>query len=179
VQFVEKHVTSVDLEDYQRVVVTAGPWTKDWWAEAPVTVTLQTYGYLDLHIQGPVWIEDSPDLLYGFPSDPTGMKIGIHRLGPEIDPNSPDRTPDPQDLEKIVSFGSRRFGRAATLSDSMGCLYTSTASEDFLLSQLDERTLLASACSGHGFKFGPWFGRLLANITEGRDDVACYIRFMA
>jgi sarcosine oxidase len=178
VELVEKKATPADLESFDRTVIAAGAWVKDWWGEAPVTITLQTYADLEAKIEGPVWIEESPDLLYGFPSDSKGAKIGVHRPGREIDPQDADRAPDPTDLEIIRSFGSRRFGLETSLTDPMGCLYTSTETEDFFLSLLNEKTLLASACSGHGFKFGPWFGRLLADIVEGRQDVACYGRFM-
>jgi sarcosine oxidase len=46
------------------------------------------------------------------------------------------------------------------------CLYTMTATEDFIVDRWpgDSRVAFASACSGHGFKFAPLTGRLLAEL---------------
>jgi hypothetical protein len=54
------------------------------------------------------------------------------------------------------------------------CLYTMTATEDFLIDTWpgDPRVAFASACSGHGFKFAPLTGRILAElIVNGQADL--------
>ena len=45
------------------------------------------------------------------------------------------------------------------------CLYTMTPTEDFVIDHWpgDPRVAFASACSGHGFKFAPLTGRILAD----------------
>ena len=63
------------------------------------------------------------------------------------------------------------FGRAKT------CLYTNTSNEDFLWGQLGERVFWVSACSGHGFKFGPWIGRQMADFVEGTANPMAMSRF--
>jgi sarcosine oxidase len=47
------------------------------------------------------------------------------------------------------------------------CLYTMTPTEDFLVDRWpgDPRVVFASACSGHGFKFAPLTGRILAELA--------------
>src|SRR5262249_49337522 len=47
------------------------------------------------------------------------------------------------------------------------CLYTMTATEDFIFDRWpgEPRVAFASACSGHGFKFAPLTGRLLAELV--------------
>jgi sarcosine oxidase len=148
------------LEAFDHVVVCAGPWVRRFWPEAPVRVTLQATAHLVADLDGPVWIEDGPDLLYGFPSYGPGAKIGVHRPGKEIDPDDPSREPPKEMLEAIRNFAIRRLGlEAPELVQSTGCLYTVTADEGFLFHPLDAKTLVVSACSGHGFKFGPWIGQ--------------------
>ena len=182
---VTKRVTAADLLSYERVVVCAGPWIRDWWPDAPVTTTLQTYGYIEGGVGGPVWIADAEDrsgfALYGFPNEPArhSFKLGVHGPGPAIDADRDGRTPHEQALSDILEFAGRRFGISdPKLVESKGCVYTSTENEDFLLRMLDERTFMASACSGHGFKFGPWIGKLLADLIEERVDLGCYTRFL-
>ncbi len=114
-----------DLEaGFDAFVVCAGAWIGEF-VPLPVRVTLQTVAYVQASVEGPVWIEDSPELAYGFPSDATGLKMGVHRQGPEYDPEQAERTPLPDDLEIIRDAARRRFGVAEPeLEGATGCLYT-------------------------------------------------------
>ena len=49
------------------------------------------------------------------------------------------------------------------------CVYTDTFDGDFLISRHPEveGLTVASGGSGHGFKFGPVLGRLIADAVEG------------
>jgi sarcosine oxidase len=54
------------------------------------------------------------------------------------------------------------------------CLYTNTPDERFIIGALPghPHLIVGSVCSGHGFKFGPLMGRLLAGLAlEGRTGV--------
>ena len=54
------------------------------------------------------------------------------------------------------------------------CMFTNTPDEHFIIDRLDgdERVVVASPCSGHGFKFGPVLGEALADLAlAGRTDV--------
>ncbi len=57
------------------------------------------------------------------------------------------------------------------------CIYTRTPDDDFILdvSPSDPRVVLASPCSGHGFKFASVIGEVLADLaTRGatRHDIS-------
>ncbi len=56
------------------------------------------------------------------------------------------------------------------LLDAKTCLYTVTPDGDFILDRIPgaPAILVASPCSGHGFKFAPAIGEILADLTEGR-----------
>ena len=149
---------ATDLDRFDRVAICAGPWVRRFWPEAPVRITLQATAFLRTPIEGPVWIEDGPSLLYGFP----GGKVGIHRPGPEIDPDGEDRIPPPEMMAAIRDFAPRRLGVECRVEGATGCLYTTTPDEGFRFHRRDARTLVVLACSGHGFKFGPWVGRKVA-----------------
>jgi len=78
----------------------------------------------------------------------------------------------------IEEIAERRFGiEAPQVAHAKGCVYTTTATEDFLMGRLGDRGFFASACSGHGFKFGPWIGKLLAAFVEGDDEPENHPRF--
>ncbi|MCW5940458.1 MAG: FAD-dependent oxidoreductase [Fimbriimonadaceae bacterium] len=198
-QFLRSKVDHSVGAGFDCAVVTAGSWIKDWadpgsppasslaYGEASakprdgIRVTLQSYAYLEGLQHGPVWIEGFGDHSYGFPSEPgrNDFKIGHHEPGPETDPDDPDRTPPSGQVQAIKEAAWRRFGvRNAHVTESRGCLYTVAPGDDFKIGWLDDRTLLASPCSGHGFKFGPWMGRFLADLVEGKRDLGDWPRFL-
>ena len=63
------------------------------------------------------------------------------------------------------------------LAAAKTCLYTMTPDHDFLIDRLPgaPNIIVASPCSGHGFKFAPVIGEILADLaTEGgtRHDIS-------
>lgn len=168
------------LAEFDRVLVCAGAWTSKWFP-LEATVTRQTFAYVGLQApqEGPVWIEDSDDFLYGFPSEPglASVKVGVHTPGPVQDPDESDRTPGARELALIEDFAKRRFRGATGIRSAHGCLYTSTNNEDFRFGCEGDRLFWASPCSGHGFKFGPWVGKLMADFAEGKDHPSNWPRF--
>ena len=71
--------------------------------------------------------------------------------------------------------GGRRSGRSSAPRfedldpDPVGeltCLYTSTATEDFILDRQGP-FVVCSACSGHGAKFAPLTGEIAADLACG------------
>jgi len=156
------------LDRFDRIVVCAGPWVRRFWPDAPVRVTLQATAFVVSDLAPSPWIEDGPDLLYGFPAFGPGSKIGVHRAGAEIDPDDPRRDPPEWMLDAIRSFARRRFGLDdPSIVGANGCPYTMTVGEGFLFHRPDDRTVVVSACSGHGFKFGPWVGLKVAAMVDG------------
>lgn len=155
-------------QDYNAVVVAAGPWIREW-APLPVQVTKQTVAYFPGRLEGPVWIEDGPDLFYGFPSEPNSAshKIGIHRSGPPVEDLGQEQGPETADLDALSQASRRRFGHGGSPLEAVSCRYTNTVDERFLFGRWGDRGFFASACSGHGFKFGPWTGRRLALFALG------------
>jgi monomeric sarcosine oxidase len=159
------------LKDFDRVIVCAGAWAKSLF-NLPVTVTRQTFAYVRTAepMEGMVWIDDTHPMLYGFPSEPgkIAIKIGVHNLGDETDPNEPGQ-PNADHLEMIRACARSRFGiQNPNLIDQTTCLYTRTSDEDFLWGEASPNVFWASPCSGHGFKFGPWIGERLADFAEGK-----------
>lgn len=167
--------------DFDAFIVCPGPWIRQF-VNVPVQTTLQTFAYVACSQpqEGPVWIEDGPLGMYGFPTEPDRIdfKIGVHELGRDVGLSDLDRTPAIHHAAFIKDVAEQRFGiQDAELMVVKGCVYTCTVNEDFLLGRIGERGFFVSACSGHGFKFGPWIGKLLASFVEGEDEPENYKRF--
>ncbi|MEY4070236.1 MAG: hypothetical protein RL721_850, partial [Candidatus Eisenbacteria bacterium] len=76
--------------------------------------------------------------------------------------------PDPDAIERVRAFLRRQL--AVPLGPTLHretCLYTNTPDERFVVGPLPgaPAVVVASACSGHGFKFGPLMGRILAGLA--------------
>jgi sarcosine oxidase len=172
----------------ERLIVTAGAWVKRLLPELPVPlrVTRQQVLYFRPPAMVPFRIGRFPvfifkgaedeNAFYGMPPFlDLGVKVARH-FGPEIDPDFPDQVID-DDYPDIV----RRFlqdhipGLAdAPVDRTETCLYTVAPNEDFLIDWLPGRSdvLVASACSGHGFKFSCLIGRVLAELaTDGTTGI--------
>ena len=160
------------LDGYDAVALCAGGWIRRF-VDIAVQATAQSFVYIAEPHAGPVWIEASANNLYGFPSERASnaggtMKIAAHRPGPPFDPDAPERPVDRDGIALVEDFCARRLGRVPSIVEVGACVYTSAADEDFRIGRLDDRTVYASPCSGHGFKFGPWVGQHLADLIERR-----------
>ena len=125
----------------------------------------------------PVWIVDTADgAFYGFAHEAdVGLKIARHYSGDVIaDPSTVDRTERPADVERVRAFMRGAMPAAnGPLRRSIVCLYASTPDLHFIIDTHPtvEGVAFASACSGHGFKFAPVIGEILADLAiTGRTD---------
>jgi monomeric sarcosine oxidase len=98
---------------------------------------------------------------------PGAIKIGKHDQGPVTTGDDRDGLVSPAGREEV-----RAFVRT-TLEDldpdpvgELTCLYTSTATEDFILDRQGP-FVVCSVCSGHGAKFAPLTGDMAADLACG------------
>jgi len=171
-----------------RLVVTAGPWVGKLFPDlAPkVVCVLQTVGFFELdappqHVQlgsFPVWYHlgaGENGEVYGLPEyGRKGIKAARYRIVGADDPDAP--LPDPAaDLADIRQFIGRHIRPEITaLAGHEFCRFSATVDEHFRLEHHADnaRIVIGSGFSGHGFKFGPLLGRILAEmVTEGSTSI--------
>jgi sarcosine oxidase len=118
--------------------------------------------------------EDETTCFYGLPggrdtSVPGAVKIGEHHAGKPVTANTRDFAIDPHRRQRILDFARRHLPGLdnSKTRDETTCLYTTTASEDFILDRRGP-LVVASACSGHGAKFAPLLGEIIADLAQGR-----------
>ncbi len=121
-----------------------------------------------------IWEWAPGEMFYGFPDQGAGVKVAIHHQGEPADPDTVRRTVALEEagrLREIMAELTPAFN--GRLLESAVCLYTNTRDGDFLIdrSPADSRVILASPCSGHGFKFAPALGEVLADLAEDRRAV--------
>ena len=150
-------------------VVTAGGWVRSLveplGISAPVRPTRETVAYFDLQAAPPTVVEWGDPSIYALPASGEGLKVGEHIAGPETDPDEEGRVND-ESVERLITWVGDRFpGAAPEPHRTETCIYTNTEDEDFILERHD-RVVIGSPCSGHGFKFAPLIGRMLAELAE-------------
>ncbi|ADH63483.1 Sarcosine oxidase [Allomeiothermus silvanus DSM 9946] len=107
-----------------------------------------------------------PDV-YGFPVfGLPGVKVALHHGGPATTAEARGFKVAQEYIETLSGWLLRYLPAAAgPVIQAKTCLYTNTATHDFLIDLHPESSsvLLASPCSGHGFKFAPAIGKILAD----------------
>ncbi len=171
-----------------RLILAAGPWIGRLIPELASRHRIERQQILYLDPPGtesyrpghfPVFIfkgSDDRPAYYGMP-DISGLGVKVARHGgDEMDPDSDDRSIPEAYVKEIRDFLATCLPGLvdAPLVRSEICRYTVAANEDFLVDFLPGRedVIVASPCSGHGFKFSPLIGRVLAELAiSGQSEV--------
>jgi sarcosine oxidase len=177
-------VSDRDVLHAERVVIATGAWLPDLVpaVRGEVTVVPQTVAYFRLGVPArtvPSWVHFGgarSGVTYGLAEvGRDAWKVGHHvTKGPGGDPDQL-AAPSPREVEILrTTLDQILAAPVHELLGSESCLYTMTPTEDFLVDRWpdDPRVVFASACSGHGFKFAPLTGRIVAElVVHGRADL--------
>jgi sarcosine oxidase len=172
-------------QDYraERLILAGGPWMPE---------LLPTLG-LPLAVERAVqyWFRPSVDdglsgpdrlpvfimeyarerLLYGLPDTGRGVKIAKHHQGERTTADSVRRRVDDDEKLEMHALVLQWLPRVAgPLTESSVCLYTNTPDRNFILDRhpAHRQVIVASPCSGHGFKFASAVGEILADLATER-----------
>jgi len=165
----------------RRLVITAGAWLARLlpelapylWVERSVLFWFEPQRELEAFARLPVYLaEDTDRLYYGFPYDAgSGLKVAGLHFGDRADPDTVDREPSSTDEQRVRAWLRRRMPLAnGERRRAQVCLYTNSPDGHFIVDR-DGPVSYASACSGHGFKFAPAIGEILAELAiDGRTE---------
>jgi sarcosine oxidase len=171
-------------------IVAAGAWASPLLRGAgidlPLRPTLEQSTYLEAGAEGssiPTIIDwdaapRQPPYIVPNPFQPGEIKAGAHLSGPPVDPDARSLEPDAQREGQTVAWMSRRLTFIPRLLRTETCLYTTTPDEDFVIDRIGP-VVVASPCTGHGFKFAPLIGDALADLAMGEQPPIPLDRFRA
>jgi sarcosine oxidase len=164
----------------RRLVVTCGAWTSKLLRDLgiPLLVTRQVFGWVwpqspERFALGvfPCWAVEAADgsIHYGFPMLPwhPGLKVARHLRAAPADPDHLDRAITADDQAHFrAALTHLRDADGPTLSVAT-CTYTNSPDSHFIIDRLpsDPAVTLACGFSGHGFKFAPVIGEVLAELA--------------
>jgi sarcosine oxidase len=183
-------ITDHGTLDAGTAIVATGPWIASLLPELalPLRVTRQVTAWFAPSEPAqfapdrfPVFLLESEyGIHYGFPRSGTGgVKVAKHHHRDQcVDPETCDRTVSIDD-EALIRAAVATYLPAANgpLTAAKTCLYTVAPDGDFIIDRAPQhpQLVVASACSGHGFKFAPVIGEILADLaTAGttRHDIS-------
>ncbi len=155
-----------------QIVITAGPWVTEW-VKLPVTVERQVQFWFEPTGElgaMPIWIWETEDGRhpYGLPVMDGAVKVAMHDHGPQrvCAPDTVDRAVQEHEVEAMRGCLRERIPKLpGRLREAKTCLYTSTADGHFIIDWVSENVLAVSPCSGHGFKFAPVVGEIVADLV--------------
>src|SRR5438445_13182572 len=104
------------------------------------------------------------------------VSVTISKLGPgrEMSRACPDRRLTPQKEKNLREFLSATFPALANASIvySRVCMYCDTNDGHFWIAPDPQRPglTIAAGDSGHGFKFAPVLGEIIADAVEGKSN---------
>ncbi len=166
------------------VVVCAGAWTPTLvprlsTALRPIAQPVLHFGVdaPDLY-RGPHFPPFAADIAgsgwYGFPAlDDGRVKLGHHGPGTQVTPDAKGEVPAGHEALARSFLAESIPGLAdAPIVGSRVCLYCDSFDGDFIIGRDPEQEglVVASGGSGHGFKFAPILGAIIADAVEGTDN---------
>ena len=171
-----------------RLILAAGPWTGRLVSRLAPLLRIERQQVLYVrpgdpgaftHGRFPVFIvRGGPgrEFHYGMPSLFGGDVKVARDGGAEVDAEADDRTVGPAYIAEVRDFlrGTLPALADAPVVRTEVCKYTMAPANDFLVDRLDGRpdVVLASPCSGHGFKFSILVGRVLADLAvDGETEI--------
>jgi sarcosine oxidase len=156
-------------------VVASGAWADSTLhplvALPPLTVTREQVFYFaprDGAMRWPSFIHHQAPFVYGLDTPGQGVKVAEHHTGAVTDPDQRSFDVDLAGQERVSRYVEAWFpGLAPQPVGAETCLYTTTPTQDFVVDRVGP-LVVAAGFSGHGFKFVPLIGRILADLALGR-----------
>ena len=170
------------MADY--TIIAAGSWTPFifpelseliWPSRQPVFHLRVENGDLFEADKFPGWAADiSKTGWYGFPIQPGGiLKIANHGLGLNEHPSADIQMPEVY-KNALKEFLEESFPQLidSPVVKTRLCTYCDTFDNDFLIDYYPDRPglLIATGGSGHGFKFAPVLGSIIADVLENKPN---------
>ena len=170
--------TDLGTHQADRLILAAGAWAPRLLhlPELPLRVErrVQMWFAPDRHHAAfaalPVWLRQRGDGLqfYGFPLRDGAVKVALHNRGVSCEPDTVDRTVSAVEVQAMREVLAGALpALTGELVKAAVCTYTLTPDEHFVLATHPDHSAVAIAAgfSGHGFKFTPVVGEVLADLA--------------
>jgi sarcosine oxidase len=168
----------------KKLVITSGAWSKKLipGIDGRLRVTRQVLAWFApkepdrfSEDQFPCWMfatDQHDGVYYGFPitsSHPGALKLAYHWPGADTEPDQVNRMVGPGDVDDLEDFLKNYLPAGyGEIESTKVCLYSNSPDEHFVIDNLpgmENKVCVAWGFSGHGFKFVPVIGEILADLA--------------
>jgi sarcosine oxidase len=160
------------------LVLALGAWLPEQLGSlhVPLEIERQTHHWFEARVDHAagrcpivLWESEPEGIFWAIPDVGHGVKAGIHHGGqraPSAD--AVVRAVSPDDEERIRALLGRCLPTVGRVLGGAVCLYTNTPDRHFVIDvhPRHANVVIASACSGHGFKFAPALAELVADLAQ-------------
>jgi sarcosine oxidase len=174
-------VTGKNIFQTEKLIVSVGAWLNDLLPELKLPLNIkrqvlfwfrnenkQMQQFIEPE-QLPIfiWEYSSPHIFYGFPDLGSGIKIAPHHEGQSIHPDLLSKEVYEDEIKQMKNILDKYFNADTRFSSSDVCMYTNTPDEHFIVDYYpsNKNIIMASPCSGHGFKFSSAIGKMLCDMA--------------
>jgi sarcosine oxidase len=179
----------------ERLILAAGPWAPRLLASLHLPLTIERnvlYWFDPIGGIEPfradrypvyIWELESGAQIYGFPAvdaSPGGVKVAFFHRGSPCTPESIDRQVSADEVAQMrEALADTIPALNASLLATATCMYTTAPDHHFLIGLHPEHAnvVIASPCSGHGYKFASVIGEVLADLATdetSRHDIELF-----
>jgi sarcosine oxidase len=166
-----------------QLVIAPGPWAPELLADLGVPFSIERLVQFWFRPRGGVapflpdrhpiyiWEDVSGEQIYGFPAidgPDGGAKIAYFRKGTPTTPDTLDTEVHPAEIAEMAAYCGRRLpDLPGEFRRGEPCMYSTTPDEHFVVSRHPAHEAVTVACgfSGHGFKFVPVIGEIVADLA--------------
>jgi len=163
-----------------RLVLTVGAWTRELLPDLELPLVVERQVMLWFRpVRNPVaftparfpvfiWEYDTDRFWFGLPDIGDGLKLAVHHDGESTTADTVRRVVTPEDVAPVRALVRQHLPDidGAPIASAV-CLYTDTPDLHFLIDRHPAHAgvILATPCSGHGFKFASALGEVLADLA--------------
>ncbi len=175
-----------------QIVLSCGPWMKSMAPDLglPLSVERTVLHWFEPRARAdrfqsgrfPIFLleDDRGHVLYGVPEMPgvgvgadvgAGVKVALHHHGEQTTGDAVRREVSAEEVREIAELAPAYFpDLAGGWRRAAVCMYTNMPDGHFLIDRhpRHDAVWIVSPCSGHGFKFAPVIGELVADLVSGR-----------
>jgi sarcosine oxidase len=172
-----------------QLIITPGPWAPQLLADLNVPFRIERQVQFWFQPRGGVdrfrpdrhpiyvWEDAKGGQIYGFPAidgPDGGAKIAFFRRGTITTPDTLDTEVHHDEIAEMAGYcGKRLPDLPGAFLRGEPCMYTTTPDEHFVIARhpASEKVTVACGFSGHGFKFVPVVGEILADLATDGETV--------
>ena len=174
-------ITDEAIYRTSKLIVSAGAWLNQLMPDLQLPLTIERQVLYWIKSSNPkskeyflpgnlpiyIWEYLPGKIFYGFPDLGDGIKIAFYHGGESVTPGTLMPAVSKDEIDNIMAIAEKYLNIQPEFNYSATCMYTNTPDANFIIDYHPQHKniIIASPCSGHGFKFASLTGKLLCSMA--------------